>query len=287
MNVCLQLDHYLAEGVEHFFLIDDGSNDTSHSVLEPYIHKRLVTLMVDVRKDHDPPISMVDRYNLLFKPFHYLTTWMIHIDLDEFVYARQTSLASFLRKVEPTIGEIRVPWKQFGSSGHVQKPEKKLVASLVHRAAFQVNISMYLHTKPIFRVTALAREDVHHARLKPGFTSGFALMDSSVAPELPGWPLNTINMPDWEGLSDEDVLDQLGIHLNHYATRYKDWFMAVKATRGIADREVNLYDEDYFINNDRNEVLDQELAAKHHNGVRTLSGSQPSQSLHLFQPGRT
>ena len=257
----LQLDHYISEGVEHFFLIDDGSSDNSHSVLAPYIHKQLVTLMVDVRKDHDPPISMVDRYNLLFKPFHYLTTWMIHIDLDEFVYGRQTSLAKYLRKMDATVGEIRVPWKQFGSSGYLQKPEKSLVASLVQRAPFQVNISMYVHVKPIFRVAALVREDAHHVSVKPGFSSGFPLMQSQIL-ELSSWPLTTLNKPEWEKWDDEEVLNQLGIHLNHYAIRYKDWFMAVKATRGIADREVSLYNEDYFTAFDRNEILDEELAQK-------------------------
>ena len=262
-NCCVlaQLDHYISEGVEHFFLIDDGSNDSSHSVLAPYIHKRLVTLMVDVRKDHDPPISMVDRYNLLFKPFHYLTTWMIHVDLDEFVYGRQTSLAKYLGRIDATVAEIRVPWKSFGSSGYLQKPEKSLVASLVHRAQFQKSTSMYIHTKPIFRVAALVREDAHHVSIKAGFSSGFPLMNSTIV-ELSSWPLDTINKPGWESIDDEEVLDQLGIHLNHYATRYMDWFMAVKATRGIADREVSLYNKEYFTAFDRNEVLDEELATK-------------------------
>ena len=256
------MDHYIAEGVEHFFLIDDGSSDGSHAVLEPYIHRRLVTLMVDVRKDHDPPISMVDRYNLLFKPFHYLTIWMIHVDLDEFVYGRQTSLADFLRNVKPTVGEIRIPWKQYGSSGYVHKPEASLVDSLLHRAPFNVSINMYLHTKFIFRAAALIREGTHFVIVKSTFISGFALMDGSVAPELPGWPLDNLNKPEWELLNDEEVLDRLGIHLNHYTTRYKDWFMAIKATRGIADREVSHYNEDYFLANDYNNILDYELAMK-------------------------
>ena len=261
-HVLLQLDHYIAEGVEHFFLIDDGSSDRSHCVLEPYIHRRLVTLMVDVRKDHHPPISMTDRYNLLLKPFHYLTTWMIHVDLDEFIYGRKTSLADYLKDVKPALGEIRVPWKQFGSSGHVHKPKASLVNSLLHRAPFSVNMSMYLHTKPIFRVAALIREEVHYAQLRPGYTSGFALLDGNVAPELPGWPLESLNKLEWKALNDEEILDALGIHLNHYTTRYKDWFMAVKATRGIADREVSPNNEQYFTANDRNDIRDEELAHK-------------------------
>ena len=258
----LQMDHYIAEGVEHFFLIDDGSSDGSHAVLEPYITRRLVTLMVDVRKDHDPPITMIDRYNLLFKPFHYLTTWMIHIDLDEFAYGRRTNLANFLKNVKPTVGEIRIPWKQFGSSGHVHKPEASLVDSLLHRAPFNVSINMYVHTKTIFRVAALVREGTHFVIVKSNFTSGFALTDGSVAPELPGWPLDSLKMPEWDPLNDEEVLDKLGIHLNHYTTRYKDWFMTIKATRGAADRDVSHYTEEYYVANDHNDIVDYELAIR-------------------------
>ena len=174
----------------------------------------------------------------------------------------KSSLAEFLKGVKPMLGEIRVPWKQFGSSGHVHKPKASLVDSLLHRAPFAVNMSMYLHTKPIFRVAALIREEAHYVQLRSGYTSGFALKDGTVAPELPGWPLDSLNMLEWNSLNDEEILDELGIHINHYATRYKDWFTAVKATRGTADREVSPYDEQYFTANDCHDILDDELAHK-------------------------
>ena len=72
--------HYIKEGVQHFYLIDDGSTDASHAILSPFISRGLVTLMVDDRKAHSPALSMVERYNLLFQPFFYSSSWMLHVD---------------------------------------------------------------------------------------------------------------------------------------------------------------------------------------------------------------
>ena len=38
------LNHYINEGVEHFFLIDNDSNDDYLSILKPFIDKKQVTL---------------------------------------------------------------------------------------------------------------------------------------------------------------------------------------------------------------------------------------------------
>ena len=38
------VEHYLYHGAEHFYLIDDNSDDRSVSVLEPYISKNVATI---------------------------------------------------------------------------------------------------------------------------------------------------------------------------------------------------------------------------------------------------
>ena len=74
-------NHYLREGVEHLFLLDDGSDDASQRLLRPYVTRGLVTVLRDVRKDRNPPASMIERYNLLFKPHLHSCTWFAHVDL--------------------------------------------------------------------------------------------------------------------------------------------------------------------------------------------------------------
>ena len=41
------IEHYVEMGVQHFYLIDNGSTDSYLDILQPYIDRRLVTLTVD------------------------------------------------------------------------------------------------------------------------------------------------------------------------------------------------------------------------------------------------
>ena len=43
MNLKLWIEHYLWQGVEHFYLIDNGSNDNPLSILQEYIDNGIVT----------------------------------------------------------------------------------------------------------------------------------------------------------------------------------------------------------------------------------------------------
>lgn len=43
MNLKMWLDHYLWQGVEHFYLIDNGSTDNPMTILQEYIDKGIVS----------------------------------------------------------------------------------------------------------------------------------------------------------------------------------------------------------------------------------------------------
>ena len=43
MNLKIWLEHYLWQGVEHFYLIDNGSSDNPLSILQEYIDKEIVS----------------------------------------------------------------------------------------------------------------------------------------------------------------------------------------------------------------------------------------------------
>ena len=38
------LEHYLYQGVEHFYLVDDDSTDNTREILKPYVEKGIVSL---------------------------------------------------------------------------------------------------------------------------------------------------------------------------------------------------------------------------------------------------
>ena len=43
MNLKIWIEHYLWQGVEHFYLIDNGSTDNPLSILQEYIDKNIIT----------------------------------------------------------------------------------------------------------------------------------------------------------------------------------------------------------------------------------------------------
>ena len=118
-------------------------------------------------------------------------------------------------------------------------------------------IRMNMHTRCIFRGAAVAGDTLaglgaHDVEIKPGYVARFPYTRGAVAPAVEG--------VDGKELSEEDILGRLALHINHYPVRWREWFMAVRATRGIADRDDPPYNEDYFKAFDRNNVLDDELS---------------------------
>ena len=43
MNLKVWIEHYLWQGVEHFYLIDNGSTDNPLSILQEYINRGIVS----------------------------------------------------------------------------------------------------------------------------------------------------------------------------------------------------------------------------------------------------
>lgn len=45
------LDHHIGHGVDHFYLVNDGSDDNYYEVLKPYIENRLITMCPAPKKN--------------------------------------------------------------------------------------------------------------------------------------------------------------------------------------------------------------------------------------------
>ena len=109
------VDHYVAEGVDKFYLIDNGSTDDYMPILTPHIVSGLVVLVKDAKRH-----AQVEHYN---KHFHATITrecaWVMTVDFDEFLYARKphATTKAYLATLPAAIHQVRVPWKMFGTGG--------------------------------------------------------------------------------------------------------------------------------------------------------------------------
>lgn len=199
------IQHHIWQGVDHFYLLDNGSTDDYLSTITGYLGS-YVSIVKNVTKH-----AQVQHLSTLLAACN-RARWLMSIDLDEFVYARprsgQPTIASYLRDLErtqPTRSHVELYWRMFGSSGHVRQPPSVREAFI--RSADEVED----RTKYIVRRSAVSSLGVHHpGELKWG-----------------------------ERVSMKPVAATLNLALNHYAIMSRERFMSIKMTRGdVASHEL-------------------------------------------------
>lgn len=225
-------DHHLWQGVDHFFLVDNGSTDSYADVIAAYAD--CVTVVYDARRHAQ--LQLLNSHLLpLAKP---QSRWMMHIDMDEFVYASRahgfSSIADVLNFVDltdPAATHIRFLWQFMGSSGHIQQPPTirehftragstfDRMPKWVARSAKVKEIGVHA---PLIDVP-----DQRDARLRPV---------SWVRHSLFGEPL--AKFPPAEAV----------LRINHYSTMSWERFQRVKMTRGdVAGAKYETHrDKSYF-----------------------------------------
>jgi glycosyltransferase involved in cell wall biosynthesis len=114
------IEHYLYHGVEHFYLIDDNSTDSSGLILQRYVNDGVVTLF---RVNHPYYLGRQrNLYNTHILPHIEETHWLLMVDLDEFVWSpRSINLCDVLASLDHT-AQIQIEHTLFGSNGHVDDP---------------------------------------------------------------------------------------------------------------------------------------------------------------------
>jgi hypothetical protein len=220
------LNHYINQGVEHFYLIDNGSTDNYKNILLKFNN---VTCITD-----DEKYKQSEHYNKYLSTIKSSSKWVIVVDLDEFIYARNgfNSIKSVLLTIDCDV--LSIGWKMFGSSNHIEQP-------LSVRTGFtyrQKGASLRENNKEIIRTSVLHKFISPHQQL----TSG-----------------KKIVMPNKS--FDEESLKDCALHLNHYAIQSKSFFEKIKMTRGDVDSQKyeNIRDWNYFNAYDHKEILDEEL----------------------------
>ena len=153
------LEHYLLEGVDHFYLIDNCSTDNFRLTLAPYQRDHLVDCVTDSR-----PHLQEELYNQYFLgTVKKDAQWSMVVDLDEFIYSRQPypKISDYLRSLPENIIQVVVPWKVFGSSGLIRQPVS-CIDSFTTRESYMATSCLKL-TKTIGRTNHLTRLGIHRS----------------------------------------------------------------------------------------------------------------------------
>jgi len=222
------IQHYLHHGVDHFYLINDASTDTSVELLQSYIDSGKVTLF------HAQERYYLGRqrnlYNKYILPHVQETKWLLMVDLDEYVWSKKAvNLYTVISSFE-TYGQVQILENLFGSNDHIIQP-RSLVESFTKRRAYtskeNSRLKYFIHTSYGF-----SSLNIHHA----DFTERKHTYDHSKF----------------------IIATSEYFCMNHYNCQSRSFWDTVKCTRGDADHYLVRKPED-FSRYDINEIEDLDL----------------------------
>jgi hypothetical protein len=239
------ITHYIKEGIDHFFLTDNGSDDGYIDILDKYIKNGNVSL--NINPERYQQVKHLNFYINDVKKYD----WAIVIDLDEFIYARKNynTIKQYLSSLDTNINQIYIPWKMYGSNGHVNQTEN-IIHYFLKRDIY--NNSRLINGKCITRTNKLIKINLHQS-----FTNSNGLIITSDGNIKQHRNNNFIYI-------SEELLNNSCLHLNHYAIQSWEFFSKIKMTRGDASSSSinHIRDKNYFDAYDNNIVLDDELHNK-------------------------
>lgn len=227
-NMIEYLEHYLYHGVEHFYMINDGSTDNFREVLAPYLEKGLVTLF----EGNEPRVVARQQrvYNVMFLQHLHESEWWLIADLDEFMYSPKEI---DLRKVLDTYNEysqISAEWLMFGSDSKTEQPDL-LVSGFSKRCSHGISYKSFVKSKYL-RAFSLHRHE---------------LLDSA--------PSEILLKLDTSGTAD--------LIVNHYRQQSLERWMKRVSPRGDGDlyraHFGNGYPLDVFYEHNYNDIYDDRL----------------------------
>jgi glycosyltransferase involved in cell wall biosynthesis len=135
------INHYINQGVDHFYIINNNSDDNIEEFINNSDYKSIVTLITDNREINLYGTGMI--VDLFKEHFYNLikleTEWAIIVDIDEFMYGKNGyTIKSYLKSLEPDIGCIYVIW-------NIMNPYKDENNNLINDFSIKNNVKRINH----------------------------------------------------------------------------------------------------------------------------------------------
>lgn len=224
MNMLTWLEHYKWQGVQAFYMIDNGSTDNSCELIQQFFkdNPQLYLYLTHKPKKY----AQLEHYCEVYdqQKLRESTKWLIICDLDEFFYTSSDNIFVHLQQYSH-YKVILSYFRLFGSNGYKKHP-RDIRKSLTKRKKDLDSLGKYIFQTEFVSSDML---DIHHIN----------------------------NMDVSEYFFGDSVF-----HLNHYIIQSEEFFQKVKTTRGDAFRSESdkLRDLQYFQKfNEDNDFVDFEL----------------------------
>ena len=241
------INHYISEGIQHFYLIDNGSTDNYKLILNNYLDK--ITLVEDSTRDKSETQPLL--YNK-----HYLevikkeSEWLIVCDMDEYIYSRKSfkTILDYINNIPEHIECITLPWKNFGNNGVRMQPKSIVSTFTMHEEpnSFKqrtMNANYLGHCKSLTKTKNINRLNVH--------------INQNIKKEVYFSDFTLLNFKSY------DIKNQ-NLHINHYQHMSFEYYTKIKMLRGRGQCNMKTYDLNRFNHENTifNRVRDLELSNK-------------------------
>ncbi len=216
------IEFHKLQGVEHFYLYNNHSEDDFHAVLDPYIESKEVTLVNWPFKypynDHAKWLRIQSAaYMDCILSIQDDVEWLVVIDTDEFLFCTDgMKVPQFLANYTQYPG-IAVNWIKFGTSGVWDIPQGYLMIELLTK-------SSQFHDQDNYFVKAIVQPKYVVDCISPHF---FLYKDNAPAVDSNKRPITHKR----KTRSKKILTDK--IRINHYWSRTEKFFLEKK----IASRQ--------------------------------------------------
>ncbi len=245
MHLLEWLAHHRAIGVTDFLIATNDCADGTDTMLERLAAAGLVThLHNEVPPGRSPQWAMLKA--AWDHPLVDACDWALAIDADEFVNPRIARDLPGLIAAAAGADAIALPWRIFGSSGHVHLSREATLSRFLHAAPLPIGYPLSAASfKTLFRLDApFASLGVHRPRRAAG--------------GLPRWVDGDLRpLPESFARTDGRILlpghGASAVALNHYCLRSVAEFM-IKRDRGLPNRQGKAVDLAYWVERNFNAV---------------------------------
>jgi hypothetical protein len=219
------IEHYINEGVEHFFITSNNSTDGIDNFILNSEYKNMITLITD-NSDIDIYNDQVKHREILCKNFYNIiknsTEWCILVDIDEFMYGKNGyKLSSFIDTLDEDIGCFYVYWNIFkptldsenniSDKFSLKKSCKRINLDLISNLSYEIKFASKFG-KSIFRTSML--QDHTQLWIHKVTTSGKIITNYG---NISDYKYDNTDDIYWSELNYKNV----NVALNHYAIRNK------------------------------------------------------------------
>ena len=228
------INHYLWQGIDHFYFIDNNSTDNSYEIYDKY--KSIITLLQEPRVVNVSTLEegdiQVSSYGKMLKNVE--TDWLYICDMDEFAYARRgfKTIKSFIETHENTFDQFLIRLKTFNSNGHINQP-KFVVESFTKRHIHRYNKNQFtLPNKCIVKTNKIRRINITHCQL----TQPSVTVDSTLTHFIRDCDISFDDAIKHTRNVTEETYENSYIVSNHYTVQSKNFYFNNKALRGRASK---------------------------------------------------